>query len=63
MEPLLVEALTNPELAVSAAAARALLERDLARHRPLVAPIAAAWRAEEFPPFDVHEVRRLLEDA
>jgi hypothetical protein len=59
--PLLVDALQDPELAVSAAAARALLERDLEQHRAFVAPIAAAWRTGEFPPFDVHEVRRLFQ--
>lgn len=61
VEPLLVQALVNPELAVSASAARRLLERDLERYRPVVEPIAAAWRTEEVSPFDVHEVRRLLE--
>jgi hypothetical protein len=59
--PLLLDAVRDPELAVSAAAARGLLERDLERHRRLVEPIAAAWCTGEFPPFDVHEVRRLLE--
>ncbi|HWO22822.1 MAG TPA: hypothetical protein VNO30_28880 [Kofleriaceae bacterium] len=59
--PMLIASLADPELAVSAAAARVLLERDFERHRPLVAPVAAAWHTGEFPPFDVHEVRRLLE--
>jgi HEAT repeat protein len=59
--PLLVGALADPELAVSAAAARALLKRDVERYRPAVAPVAAAWHAEEFPPYDVHEIRRMLE--
>jgi len=59
--PLLIEAVRDPELAVSAAAARGLLERDLERHRRLVEPVVAAWRTSEFPPFDVHEVHRLLE--
>lgn len=58
---LLVEAVRDPEIAVSAAAARGLLERDLERHRLLVEAIVAAWHTSEFPPFDVHEVRRLLE--
>jgi hypothetical protein len=61
VESPLVDALMNPELAVSAAAARTLLERDLERYRSTVGPVAAAWPAVEFPPFDVHEVRRLLE--
>ena len=61
VEPLLVAAMANPELAVSAAAGRRLLERDLERYRNLVVPIAAAWSTEEFPPFDVHEVHRLLQ--
>lgn len=60
--PWLIEALGNPEVAVSAAAARGLLERDFKRHRALVEPVAAAWRTGEFPPFDVHEVRRLLDE-
>lgn len=59
--PLLVEAVRDPEIAVSAAAARGLLERDLERHRQLVEPIVAAWHTDEFPPFDVREVHRLLE--
>jgi hypothetical protein len=60
--PWLIEALAAPELAVSAAAARALLERDLKRNRALVASVASAWRTGEFPPFDVHEVRRILDE-
>ena len=59
--PLLSRSLADPELAVSAAAARALLERDLERYRSIVGPVAAAWLTGEFPPYDVHEVRRLLE--
>ena len=61
--PLLVASLADPELEVSAAAASCLLARDFERHRPLVVPIAAAWQTGEIPPFYVHEVRRLLEDA
>jgi hypothetical protein len=59
--PLLVDATGDPELAVSAAAARGLLERDIARHRAFVESIVAAWPIREFPPFDAQEVRRLLE--
>jgi hypothetical protein len=59
--PLLIEAVRDPELAVSAAAARGLLERDLERHRRLIEPIVGAWSTSEVPPFDVHEVHRLLE--
>ncbi len=61
--PLLVAGLVDPELAISAAAARRLLERDLGRHLPLVAPVAAAWQTPEFPPYDLLEVRQMLEDA
>ncbi|HEX7841732.1 MAG TPA: hypothetical protein VF469_29885 [Kofleriaceae bacterium] len=60
--PMLVEAARDPELAVSAAGARGLLERDVDRYRLLVEPIVASWPAREFPPFDVLEVHRLLED-
>lgn len=59
--PLLVGVLTDPELAVSASAARALLNRDVERYRPLVEPVAAGWQAGDLPPYDVHEVRRTLE--
>lgn len=60
--PVIIEVLRDPELAVSAAAARSLLERDLSRYRPRVEPIVAAWQLGELPPFDVLEVHRLLED-
>lgn len=60
--PWLVEALALPELAVSAAAARALLERDFDGNRARVASVASAWHPGQFPPFDVHEVQRLLDE-
>jgi hypothetical protein len=60
--PWLLETLAAPEPAVSAAAARSLLERDFKRYQPVVEPVASRWRAGEFPPFDVHEVRRLLDE-
>jgi hypothetical protein len=59
----IVDAVRDPDLAVSSAAVRSLLERDLARYRPLVEPIVAAWQVGELPPFHVLEVRRLLEEA
>jgi hypothetical protein len=62
VEPLLVQALANPDLAVSASAAHRLLERDLERYRPVVKPVAAAWRTGDSPPFDAHEVRRMLDE-
>lgn len=60
--PWLMEALTTPDLAVSAAGARSLLERDYKRYQPVVEPVASAWHTGEFPPFDVREVRRLLDE-
>ncbi|HEX2690839.1 MAG TPA: hypothetical protein VHN14_29705 [Kofleriaceae bacterium] len=60
--PWLVEALEASDLTVSAAGARSLLERDFKRYRPMVAPVASAWHTGEFPPFDVQEVRRLLDE-
>lgn len=58
--PMLLDALRSEELAVSAAAARALLERDIDEFRAVVEPVAQSWSLPEFPPFDVHEVRDLL---
>jgi hypothetical protein len=58
--PMILRALHTEELAVSAAAARALLERDVDQFRAVVAPVAQRWSLPEFPPFDVHEVRELL---
>lgn len=59
--PFLIASLSDPELAISAAAARCLLESDLERHRMLVEHAAAAWQLPEFPPYDVSEVYRLLD--
>lgn len=60
--PWLMEALAASELAVSASAARSLLERDFKRYRRVVEPVAAAWQQGEFPPFDAQEVRRMLDE-
>lgn len=58
----LMEALRQADLAVSAAAARALLERDREEYRAVVAPVADAWRLPDLPPLDVDEVHQLLAD-
>lgn len=60
---ILLEALGSSELAISAAAARALLERDLDRHRAQVAEVSAEWPRTESPPFDAHEVWSLLDES
>lgn len=61
--PWLLDALREPALHVAAAAARCLLERDAERFRGKVAPFAAAWpTAEESVPYDVTEVRHLLDE-
>jgi hypothetical protein len=57
--PWLLDALDD-ELEPSAAAARALLERDGARFAARVQEAVAGWVLTEFPPYDVHEVRSLL---
>lgn len=60
VEPILTEALSDPVLEISAAAARALLDRDPRRHRSAVAAAAASWPTEAGLPYSVEEVRRLL---
>jgi hypothetical protein len=58
----LMEALRQADLAVSAAAARALLERDRGEYRAVVALVADAWRLPDLPPLDVDEVHQLIAD-
>jgi hypothetical protein len=62
VEPGLAAAAGCDELDVAAAAARGLLARDLVRHKPAVTRLAARWPADDQAPFDVVEVRRLLEE-
>ena len=59
-EPILTKALSDPVLEISAAAAWALLDRDLERHRSAVAKTAAGWPTGTALPLSVDEVRRLL---
>lgn len=63
IEPILTEALADPVLEISAAAAEALLERNPKRHRLTVATTAAGWPTGANLPLSVDEVRRLLTSA
>jgi len=59
--PWFVTALADPVLEVASAGGRLLLERDATRFRDMVAQVAASWPSEGKVPYDVTEVRRLLE--
>lgn len=58
---LLLDALKSTQLEVSSSAARGLLERDVEQYRSIVAPVAATWPTGESAPYNVHEIRQMLE--